>query len=227
MPYLTPDTIPTERVCRTLKIPADLDIVGAVSGALLELTKPYNWEQFGAVTPDEIAQEMVVMLNDYLESECEAGSMLEIDIFYQRANQGVNGGAISANTQTPIPFGTNGQFNAGNVSHGANGFTVQPGLYDIELFHKITPSSSYINCYMGLNGSFSGLDDNQIGYAIGTNLMALSIRRLLNAEEVTVVQFWCQHGTAVGNTFFGAAKNRAGFLEMYGWVQFTRIGDPL
>lgn len=34
----------------------------AVRGALLELTKPQNWEQFGTATPDELAEAMRLMM---------------------------------------------------------------------------------------------------------------------------------------------------------------------
>lgn len=61
MPYLTPDSIPAEMVCRTLFIPNDRDIIAEVTGALQELTFIWNWEKYGAITPDEIAQAMVDM----------------------------------------------------------------------------------------------------------------------------------------------------------------------
>lgn len=65
MPYLTPETVPSEVVCRRLRIPNDLTILGAVTGALAELTKPHKWEQDGTVTPDEIAAAMTRMLSEF------------------------------------------------------------------------------------------------------------------------------------------------------------------
>lgn len=61
MPYLTPETIPADTICRTIFIPNDRDIIAAVTGALQELTYTWNWEQYGAITPLEIAQAMVAM----------------------------------------------------------------------------------------------------------------------------------------------------------------------
>jgi hypothetical protein len=69
VPYLPPTTIPTtEFICRRLVIPADLNIVIAITGALSELTFAGNWESGGDVTPEEIAAAMSVMLSEFLES---------------------------------------------------------------------------------------------------------------------------------------------------------------
>lgn len=69
MPYLTPETIPTtDFICRRLVIPNDIDIIGAVNGALDELCQPQFWQQFGAVTPEEIAAAMNTMFNSYADS---------------------------------------------------------------------------------------------------------------------------------------------------------------
>lgn len=76
MPYLTPETIPTDFVCRTYRIPNDMQIVGLVTGALALLTQEQNYEQFGAVTPSEIASamaEMLVTVNR--DSACMIGSI--------------------------------------------------------------------------------------------------------------------------------------------------------
>lgn len=66
MPYLTPETIPPGKICRALRIPNNLDIIACVTGALEALTFPSNWEQYGAVTPDEIAAAMMDMFDDFV-----------------------------------------------------------------------------------------------------------------------------------------------------------------
>lgn len=71
--WLTPNEIPEATTCRSLLIPDDVDIVAAVSGALLPLTKQYNWEQFGTVTPEEIAEAMMTMYVAWLSDACAAG----------------------------------------------------------------------------------------------------------------------------------------------------------
>jgi len=75
MPWLTPDAIPSETLCRQLLIPDDVGIVGDITGALLSLTKTYNWEKFGTVEPEEMAYAMRLMLLAYLDSECGATSV--------------------------------------------------------------------------------------------------------------------------------------------------------
>lgn len=71
MPWLTPaSNAPVGTVCRTLQIPNDLEYIRSVTGALLELTYPDNWEQFGAATPDEVAAVFQTMLSTYLDVPC-------------------------------------------------------------------------------------------------------------------------------------------------------------
>lgn len=66
--WLTPDSIPSNAIYRVIAIPADLGIVSAVNGALLELTYPYQWEKFGDVTPDEITDAMRDLFTRYITS---------------------------------------------------------------------------------------------------------------------------------------------------------------
>jgi hypothetical protein len=72
--WLTPNApIPSDTVCRRVLIPNDLQIIAAVNGALLELTKNYNWEQFGSASPEEIAAAMFAMYQAYVSEPCESG----------------------------------------------------------------------------------------------------------------------------------------------------------
>lgn len=77
MPYIAPDTIPTTFICRRLRIPNDIDILGAVNGALNDLTAFYNWEEIsGSVAREEIARAMDDMFREYLRGEaCLIGSI--------------------------------------------------------------------------------------------------------------------------------------------------------
>lgn len=73
MPYLTPDSIAADLVCRPLRIPNTDRLLWAVSGALYELTRPENWELFGDVTPSEAAAAMSAMLDEYFTGTCASG----------------------------------------------------------------------------------------------------------------------------------------------------------
>lgn len=66
MPYLTPETIPPGKICRALRIPNNQDIIACVTGALEQLTFAYNWEKYGAVTPDEIAAAMTDLFDNFV-----------------------------------------------------------------------------------------------------------------------------------------------------------------
>src|SRR5512137_2403189 len=70
--WLTPDA-PTPEVerCRRITVPDDLVFVGAVTGALLPLTDPDNWEQSGTMSPSEAAGIMSASFEDFVASDCE------------------------------------------------------------------------------------------------------------------------------------------------------------
>lgn len=70
MPYHTPDTAPSDTVCRVIQIPNDPVWLALVDGALSELTKVWNWEEFGDLTPDEAAEQFSDIFWDYHGSEC-------------------------------------------------------------------------------------------------------------------------------------------------------------
>jgi len=77
--WLTPNSpAPDELRCRSISVPDDIDLVAAVSGALLDLTKPYNWEQYGTMTPDEASQIMLMAVQDFMNDECSSGSCRRI-----------------------------------------------------------------------------------------------------------------------------------------------------
>lgn len=93
MPYLTPDEIPEEGVCRPLLIPDDTAWLALVSGALTELTQPYNWEQFGAVTVEQAVERMQAMVDAYYAGACgscelpDGGKVIQIRLdgrFYEQ-----------------------------------------------------------------------------------------------------------------------------------------------
>lgn len=55
MPYLTPNTgEPNSHV--TLDFEGGFMAVAAFMGALSELTKPENWQEFGTMTPEQAAE---------------------------------------------------------------------------------------------------------------------------------------------------------------------------
>jgi len=72
MPYLTPEDFGESDTCRSLLIPATTDWLAIVSGALTELVKTYNWEQWGALTVDECVERMQAMIDLYYEG-CTSG----------------------------------------------------------------------------------------------------------------------------------------------------------
>ena len=78
MPYLTGDTPePNEYTCRILRIPASQGFLFAVNGAISELLKAYNWEQFGTLTPDESVDLAIEMWQEYISSEvCMIGAVM-------------------------------------------------------------------------------------------------------------------------------------------------------
>jgi hypothetical protein len=73
--WLTPDTVvEAADHCRQLLIPGSEEWLAIVSGALAELTLPYNWEQSGDLTPQEAAEIATSMLLGYYTGSCAQGA---------------------------------------------------------------------------------------------------------------------------------------------------------
>jgi len=70
MPWLTPNDFGEGDTCRPLFIPDTSEWLAIVSGAILDLTKKFNWQEFGTLTPDECAERMQEMLSAYYEGVC-------------------------------------------------------------------------------------------------------------------------------------------------------------
>jgi len=69
--WLTGDT-PTEgdELCRGISVPNEIALVSAVTGALLPLTQPDNWEKYGELTPEETAEIMSAAFEGFVTSTC-------------------------------------------------------------------------------------------------------------------------------------------------------------
>jgi len=65
VPYITPSTNPDGTICRPVFIPSSSDWLAVVSGALLELTKTYNWEQVDGISVADAVNRSVAMINEY------------------------------------------------------------------------------------------------------------------------------------------------------------------
>jgi len=61
--YLTPETLPTQIMCRVLFIPNSTEWLGNVIGAIQPLISAENWTPYGAVTPEEAAEAMSIMFD--------------------------------------------------------------------------------------------------------------------------------------------------------------------
>lgn len=73
MPYkwLTPNSPPPDdERGRCFSVPDDVELIAAVSGALLPLTYAANWEQFGSMTPDEAASIMSAAFEIFVNGDC-------------------------------------------------------------------------------------------------------------------------------------------------------------
>jgi len=80
--------VTAEPLCRRLFIPNDEYLVAAISGALLELTKPYHWEQFGTVTPADAAYACLLMWIAWVNDVCEAIEPDDLSPFWDDSDAG-------------------------------------------------------------------------------------------------------------------------------------------
>lgn len=89
VPYLTPDELPEDGICRPLFIPNDTAWLAIVSGALTELTKPWNWEKFGTMTVQQCVEASQGIVAQYYNEICsgcelpEGGSVIRFNGAYE------------------------------------------------------------------------------------------------------------------------------------------------
>jgi len=65
MPYLTPETLPTENQCRRLLIPDSPEWLAIVSGALTELSLNWNWQQKGITVAEALEAAQAIIFSYY------------------------------------------------------------------------------------------------------------------------------------------------------------------
>ncbi len=77
MPFITPESTPANVRCWRLSVPRDRQILGVITGALHELTKPHNWEQTTGITVDETVVLMQEMYDEFaIGSWCMIGGLI-------------------------------------------------------------------------------------------------------------------------------------------------------
>lgn len=223
--WLTPDSIPDDKLCRLLRIPNDINIRGAVSGALLDLTLERNWEQFGDVTPEDMASAMLTMLENFWVSETDGCMDLSIATCTHSVSQNTNGGSTpAANTDARIPF-TTFVDHPSWIALSSNIFTIQPGHYWFKMEHEANPASGVMWSWLA----------NESGYP---TLNIVGLNRLVSKDRTVVVEgmlqptaefqfgFWFRsNANAVSNTGFGTPKNLSSYTEEYGKVSILKLGD--
>lgn len=62
--YLTPNSIPTDTICRVLLIPNNQEFIANVTGAIQVLLNPDNWTLYG-ITPEQSADALVSMFDGF------------------------------------------------------------------------------------------------------------------------------------------------------------------
>ena len=66
--WLVPDEIEAGTVCVKLSVPADVNLFGALIGAVLLLTDSLNWEQTGDAAPEDVTAIFAEVLDSLIES---------------------------------------------------------------------------------------------------------------------------------------------------------------
>lgn len=64
--YLTPETIPGTTQCRILLLPDSVEWIAIITGALEALADPESWQKYGALTPEQCAERMRQMIDDFV-----------------------------------------------------------------------------------------------------------------------------------------------------------------
>jgi hypothetical protein len=154
MGYLTPDIVPTDTICYFIRLPNEPYIQIAFLGAVSELIKPYNWEPFGEITPEEISAVMLPIFQTMAETmgACMIGS-------------------IHAFATTNLPSNV---LLCDGSQYARNSY---PELYSVLDSVFILDADNFV--VPNLSDKFiAGTGTNNIGYASGSNSITLSVGNL-------------------------------------------------
>lgn len=142
MPWLTPDLpLPSAYDCRRLRLPANEKLIAAVFGAITELTKTYNWEEFGTATPEDVTQLFQQMYLDFAQGGeyCMIGSIVAFATASTPLHTLACDGAIYNASDYPKLY----EVIHPSLHFGANQFKT-PDLTEKFLFGAgLSPSTSY------------------------------------------------------------------------------------
>lgn len=69
MPWLTPENLPSSNLRRVILIPDDPVWLACFLGALLDMTLPTNWEEYGSQTPEAVANRWQDTFDAFIEGE--------------------------------------------------------------------------------------------------------------------------------------------------------------
>lgn len=218
--WLTPDNIPDDQAGRLVCIPNDPLILAAVSGAILDLTFPYNWESYGTVTPEAMAAAMSVMWESFIGGSGECMPRLSRPIIIQdQKAQNTNGGTFNSGAWQQRALNTKQGDENELITLSANRFTVPAGLW---YFQWRAPCNS-VNRHQTLLYNVTGA----VGLAFGTSSFASGSGDFSHGEITldlpSATQMELQHRcqTSVASTGFGVAGNFG--TEIYSAVILTLI----
>jgi len=221
--WLTPDTLPTTTLRRWLCIPDEPAFLAVVTGALLRLTYAENWEAYGAVTPQEAADAMSVMLEGYFELESECMKLQHEPIFLsdQKA-QNTNGGTFSSGAWRQRTLNTKQGDTHSLVALSSNRFTLSPGRWAIEW----SAPAHNVQRHQTLLYNVTGAIGLQFGTSEFTNTTSPTQSRskgFLVLDVPSAIQCEIQHQcqTSVTNLGFGVPANFG--TEIFTEVKLTFI----
>jgi microcystin-dependent protein len=145
--------------CRALFVPDSEACLAVVRGALQELTIPYNWTKYGALTPDESAALFVDMFNSFCFAEGPCRMIGEIIAFAGTVSPKPNwllcNGAEVAQATYPDLYAvigdTYGAASVGNFllpdlrGRSLSGFGSGPGLNPIDVGQRYGEQSHILS----------------------------------------------------------------------------------
>lgn len=76
--YLTPSSIPPATICRRISFPDSEEWLALVTGMISSAIYPFQWQEFGTITPNEAAERCRQMLDEFRRAEgCMLGAIVE------------------------------------------------------------------------------------------------------------------------------------------------------
>lgn len=228
MPFITPTDSP-DMIGRAISIPNSADWFAVVSGALMELTFAYNWQQIDGMTPETAA----VVAQEILFSWLDGAEVIGVQtiIAARIEPSGTAGGSTAANSWNQHALNTILVDDTELAVLDSGGLIVPPGDYVVagwgSVEQGISPSDGYAQsaAMLYVNGELTEKIIGANTHLAGTEIQLPFCGRIVITSDMTEPEIRVKIYTSAFRSTYGLGHllPNNGESKQFALLQMTRV----